>query len=521
MSCRTLPWVSRVRRSGKRKSRSLRWVHDGGCDQSNHGSRTVRAHRGGRADRRGGRLSTRCGRAAPDAAPVPRGRQRPADHAGTGARRDRRPASRRHAARDDQRHRRPADGEQAGPDDPAARRHGRPADARGHRASTSRRSTTARCTPAATTPTRRCSSARPGCCRAHVDELAGRVLFMFQPGEEGHHGARFMLDEGLLDVPRARRRHAVARHGRVRTAHHVGAAERMAQRPRRPDHGLGRHAAHRRRRARAATPASRTARSTRSRSPARSSRRCRRWSPARSTCSTRRWSRSARSRPARRTTSSPRPREIRGHDPRRQRGDPCQGPRRHPPRRRRHRRGPRRVGRRRRSTPGYPVTVNDDAFADNALGVARDRRRRGQRRRAAPPGHGRRGLQLRAAAGARDDDVPRRHPARPRPRRRRRRTTPTGCTSTSRRWPAASRPTRPWPSIISRPAKGSAAGRSRCDRAHLADRDRRGGRVECGDEPHARLGDQRPGDVDIRGGDVPRAEHHRGLRPLPRPDRFT
>jgi hippurate hydrolase len=32
-------------------------------------------------------------------------------------------------------------------------------------------------------------------------ELAGRVLFMFQPGEEGEHGARFMLDEGLLDVP--------------------------------------------------------------------------------------------------------------------------------------------------------------------------------------------------------------------------------------------------------------------------------------------------------------------------------
>jgi hippurate hydrolase len=37
--------------------------------------------------------------------------------------------------------------------------------------------------------------------RAHRDELSGRVLFMFQPGEEGHHGARFMLDEGLLDVP--------------------------------------------------------------------------------------------------------------------------------------------------------------------------------------------------------------------------------------------------------------------------------------------------------------------------------
>ncbi len=36
---------------------------------------------------------------------------------------------------------------------------------------------------------------------ARRDDLAGRVLFMFQPGEEGHHGARFMLDEGLLDVP--------------------------------------------------------------------------------------------------------------------------------------------------------------------------------------------------------------------------------------------------------------------------------------------------------------------------------
>ncbi|WP_300012530.1 M20 family metallopeptidase [Pseudonocardia sp.] len=31
------------------------------------------------------------------------------------------------------------------------------------------------------------------------DELAGRVLFMFQPGEEGFHGARHMIDEGLLD----------------------------------------------------------------------------------------------------------------------------------------------------------------------------------------------------------------------------------------------------------------------------------------------------------------------------------
>ena len=31
--------------------------------------------------------------------------------------------------------------------------------------------------------------------------LSGRVLFMFQPGEEGYGGAEYMLNEGLLDVP--------------------------------------------------------------------------------------------------------------------------------------------------------------------------------------------------------------------------------------------------------------------------------------------------------------------------------
>jgi amidohydrolase len=35
---------------------------------------------------------------------------------------------------------------------------------------------------------------------ARRDELTGRVVLMFQPGEEGHHGARYMLEEGLLDV---------------------------------------------------------------------------------------------------------------------------------------------------------------------------------------------------------------------------------------------------------------------------------------------------------------------------------
>jgi hippurate hydrolase len=32
-----------------------------------------------------------------------------------------------------------------------------------------------------------------------VDSLRGDVRFMFQPGEEGYHGARFMIDDGLLD----------------------------------------------------------------------------------------------------------------------------------------------------------------------------------------------------------------------------------------------------------------------------------------------------------------------------------
>jgi len=43
------------------------------------------------------------------------------------------------------------------------------------------------------------SAARILCGRRH--ELAGTILFMFQPGEEGMHGARYMIEEGLLDDP--------------------------------------------------------------------------------------------------------------------------------------------------------------------------------------------------------------------------------------------------------------------------------------------------------------------------------
>ncbi len=36
---------------------------------------------------------------------------------------------------------------------------------------------------------------------ARRERLAGSVMFMFQPGEEGFHGARHMIEDGLLDNP--------------------------------------------------------------------------------------------------------------------------------------------------------------------------------------------------------------------------------------------------------------------------------------------------------------------------------
>ena len=36
---------------------------------------------------------------------------------------------------------------------------------------------------------------------ARRNDLPGTIVFMFQPGEEGHHGARFMIEDGLLDDP--------------------------------------------------------------------------------------------------------------------------------------------------------------------------------------------------------------------------------------------------------------------------------------------------------------------------------
>jgi amidohydrolase len=42
--------------------------------------------------------------------------------------------------------------------------------------------------------------------------LAGQVVFMFQPGEEGHHGALYMIEEGVLDAAGKRVSKALALH---------------------------------------------------------------------------------------------------------------------------------------------------------------------------------------------------------------------------------------------------------------------------------------------------------------------
>jgi hippurate hydrolase len=62
------------------------------------------------------------------------------------------------------------------------------------------------CTPAATIPTARCWSAPPARSAPGARSCRERSSSCFQPGEEGYHGARFMMEDGLLDdvLPRPR-----------------------------------------------------------------------------------------------------------------------------------------------------------------------------------------------------------------------------------------------------------------------------------------------------------------------------
>ena len=71
---------------------------------------------------------------------------------------------------------------------------------------------TAPCTLAATTCIPPCSPGRRALLAARQPELPGNVIFMFQPGEEGYGGAKFMIDEGVLDAAGERPAAAYALH---------------------------------------------------------------------------------------------------------------------------------------------------------------------------------------------------------------------------------------------------------------------------------------------------------------------
>jgi amidohydrolase len=95
---------------------------------------------------------------------------------------------------------------------------------------------------------------------ARRENLPGTVVFMFQPGEEGHHGARFMIEDGLIDhvLPGRRPDAAFALHvwptlARGKVAGRAGPLLASADTLHAAIEGRGGHAA-----------------STRSRSPARS-----------------------------------------------------------------------------------------------------------------------------------------------------------------------------------------------------------------------------------------------------------
>jgi amidohydrolase len=92
-----------------------------------------------------------------------------------------------------------------------------------------------------------------GAARLLVDrraELRGRTLLMFQPGEEGKHGARFMLEEGLLeegphgagDVARAFAIHISTRYASGVVALRPGAMLASADRIEATVRGRGGHA---------------------------------------------------------------------------------------------------------------------------------------------------------------------------------------------------------------------------------------------------------------------------------------
>ena len=146
---------------------------------------------------------------------------------------------------------------------------------------------------------------------ARRDEIAGSVVFMFQPGEEGDGGAQHMIDEGVLDAAGERVVAAYGVHvavGAAAAGRRLGARPGTAMAARRTPCGSPSTVA-------AATARRRTARSTRCPWPPRSCSLCRRWSRAGSTCSTRSSSPSARSSPGSTDNVIPASAELRDHRP--------------------------------------------------------------------------------------------------------------------------------------------------------------------------------------------------------------
>ena len=284
--------------------------------------------------------------------------------------------------------------------------------------------------------------------RAADADLPGRVLFMFQPGEEGFGGAEFMLDEGLLDVPPLADgtpspvTGAFALHISTNLPSRMDRHQGRARSWRRPTRCSSRSPAA------AATPASRT----------------RALDPIPVACEIVQALQTMVTRTidvfdpsvvtvgriTAGTTNNviPETADIEGtiravsertrakvHD------------------------GIRRVAEGVAAAhdaqidvqfhDGYPVTVNNPGSADFSLDVAREVLGDRQVVRHAQPGDGRRGLQLRARTGARLDDVPRRHAAGPRPVEGRAEPLEPRRTSTRTPWSTAWPSTPPWPSATS------------------------------------------------------------------------
>ena len=263
-------------------------------------------------------------------------------------------------------------------------------------------------------------------------DLPGRVILMFQPGEEGLGGAKTMIEEGLLEAAGRRRR---APDRRPRDPHLDPLPDRRDPPAARPRDGRDRRHPDHRPRPRRPRLGAAPRRSTRSPSRPRSSSPSRRWSPGGSTSFDPAVVTIAQITAGHDEQHHPGVGVPVRHDPDGVRGDPGRGPGRRPARRRGDRRRPRR-DRRGRPRAGLPGD-------DQRPGVHRLRLGHG------PRAHRRRSgsSELRAPImGAEDfsyvlQQVPGAMaflgaPAgRPRSRRPRRRTTRTWSSSTRRRWP--------------------------------------------------------------------------------------